>query len=104
MLLLTILESNGLDDALWCLQVVKGFDREKRLFGVWCARQVQHLMTDQRSLNALDIAEKFSNGEATKQELDAASDAASDAAWAAQSEKLREVLILIKNGKTWDGK
>jgi hypothetical protein len=76
----TILDSNGLDDALWCLQAVKGRDREIRLFGVWCARQVQHLMTDPRSIAALDVAERFANGEATQYELNAA---ASDAAWAA---------------------
>jgi len=78
----TILDSNGLDDALWCLQAVEGYDREIRLYAVWCARQVQHLMTDQRLINAIDVAERFANGEATKAELDAAG-AASDAAWAA---------------------
>ena len=81
----TILDSNGLDDALWCLQAVKGRDREIRLFGVWCARQVQHLMTDPRSIAALDVAERFANGEATQYELNAASAAASDAASAAAS-------------------
>ena len=82
----TILDSNGLDDALWCLQAVKGRDREIRLFGVWCARQVQHLMTDPRSIAALDVAERFANGEATQYELNAASAAASDAASAAASD------------------
>ena len=77
----TILDSNGLDDALWCLQAVKGRDREIRLFGVWCARQVQHLMTDPRSIAALDVAERFANGEATQYELNAAR----DAAWAARN-------------------
>ena len=85
--ILTILDSNGLDDALWCLQAVKDRDREIRLYGVWCARQVQHLMTDTRSLTALDVAERFANNEATQSELDAARaaawDAASAAAWAA---------------------
>ena len=66
-------------------------DRESRLFAVWCARQVQHLMEDQRSIDALDVAEKFANGKATEEQLDAAGDAAGDttgyaaraAAWAA---------------------
>ena len=80
----TILDSNGLDDALWCLQAVKGRDREIRLFGVWCARQVQHLMTDQRSIAALDVSERFANGNATKDELDAARGAAWAAARAAR--------------------
>jgi len=55
----TILESNGLDDALECLRAVKGHDREIWLYAVWCLRQVQHLMTDQRSLDALDVVERF---------------------------------------------
>ena len=75
-----ILDSNGLDDALWCLRAVDGHDREIRLYAVWCARQVQHLMTDPRSLAALDVAERFANGEASADELDAALAAARDAA------------------------
>ena len=78
--LLTILDSNGLDDAIWCLRAVYDHDKEIRLFAVWCARQVQHLMTDQRSVAALDVAERFANGDATKEELDAARAAAWNAA------------------------
>ena len=77
--IIQVLDSNGLDDALWTLRAVKGRDKEIRLFAVWCARQVQHLMTDQRSINALDVSEKFANGEATQEELAAAG----SAAWAA---------------------
>ena len=77
--LLTILDSNGLDDALWCLRAVDGYDKEIRLFAVWCARQCQRLMTDQRSLEALDTAEKYALGQATHKELAAAW----AAAWAA---------------------
>ena len=77
---LTILESNGPDDALWCCRSAPEYDKEWRLFAVWCGRQVQHLMTDERSVTALDVAEKYANGLATKEELDAASDAADNAA------------------------
>ena len=55
----TIIDSNGLDDALWCLRAVERHDKEIRLFAVWCARQVQHLLKDQRSLDALDIVERY---------------------------------------------
>jgi hypothetical protein len=88
--LLTILESNGLDDALWCIRAVDNCNRDARLYAVWCARQVQHFMTDQRSLDALDVAERYANGQATDRELAAAwaaaRDAASDAAWDAASD------------------
>jgi len=84
-----ILESNGLDDALWCCRAAPEYDREWRLFAVWCARQVQHLMTDQRSIDALDVAERFANGLATQQELAAAGYAAWAAAWAATGDAAR---------------
>jgi hypothetical protein len=77
----TIVESNGLDDALWCLRAVDGHNKEIRLFAVWCACQVQHLMTDSRSLAALDVAEAYAHGNATDKELAAAWNAAGAAAW-----------------------
>ena len=81
--LLTILDSNGLDDALWCLRAMPEHNKHWRLYAVWCARQVQRLMTDPRSVAALDVAERHAHGTASNQELAAARDAARDAAWAA---------------------
>jgi len=83
-----IVEINGLDDALWCCRAEPQHAREWRLFAVWCGRQVQHLMTDERSIAALDVAERHAHGQATDKELAAARDAwdawtARDAAWAA---------------------
>jgi len=82
-----ILDSNGLDDALWCLRAVDGYQREMRLYAVDCARSVQHLMKDQRSIDAIDVAERHAHGQATDAELnaawDAAKTAAGDAVWAA---------------------
>ena len=69
-------------------------DAQKRIFAVRCARRVQHLMTDPRSVAALDVAERHAKGEATDEELAAAwvaawaaaaaGTAAADAAWAAR--------------------
>ncbi len=56
-----------------------------RLFAVWCARQVEHLMTDVRSKKALDVAERYANGEASDSELAAARTAAWAAAYAAHA-------------------
>ena len=77
--LITILDSNGLDDALWCLRAVDGYEKEMRLYAVWCARQVQHLMTDKRSIDALDVAERFANGEVAWAAAEAAGEAAGEA-------------------------
>lgn len=49
-------------------------DKELRLFAIWSARQVQHLMTDKRSIKALDVAELHANGKATDAELEVAAD------------------------------
>ena len=75
-----ILEINGLDDTLWALRSVPEYNNLWRKYAVWCARQVQHLMTDQCSLDALDVAWRHSEGEATAGELAAAWNAARAAA------------------------
>ena len=72
----TILESNGLDDAIWCLRSVEGYDREIRLFSVSCARRVEHLDRTGQAKKTNDIAERFANGLCTIDELNEASDAA----------------------------
>ncbi len=81
--LLTILDSNGLDDCLWALRTVPEHAGLWRKYAVWCARQVEHLMTDERSKRALDVAWRYAEGKATNEELDAAAEAAW-AAWAAR--------------------
>jgi hypothetical protein len=83
--IVTVLDANGIDDALWCLRAVDGHQREMRLYAVWCARQVQHLMTDARSVAAIDVAERHARGDATDAELAAAANAAWTAAVAADA-------------------
>lgn len=86
-----IVEINGLNDALWCCRAEPQHARKWRLYAVWCARQVQHLMTDERSIAALDVAERNARGQASDDELGAAeaaawSEAIATAAWAAAVE------------------
>lgn len=77
----TIFDCNGFDIAFWCLRGEDDvYRRQIRLYAVWCARQVEHLMADPRSLAALDVAERRANGLATDQELAAARSAAKAAA------------------------
>ncbi|MHB8388175.1 MAG: hypothetical protein ACYDBH_01180, partial [Acidobacteriaceae bacterium] len=74
-----ILDVLGLDDALWCLRAAPQYERQTRLFAVWCARQVAHLMCDPHSRAALDVAERYARGAASEDELNRAA----AAAWAA---------------------
>jgi hypothetical protein len=99
--LVTILENNGLDDALWCLRAVDKHDREMRLYAVACARRVQHLMTDPRSINALDVAERYAEGQATDEELEAARDAAWDAPRAAAWNATRDAAWTATRDAPW---
>lgn len=84
----TILDSNGLDYALWSLRAVEGDARIIRLYAVWCAKQVEHLMKNEISKKTIVVAERHANGAATDNELNealqasitASKDIASDAA------------------------
>ena len=76
----TILEIVGLEDALWYCRVEPQYAREWRLFAVACARRVEHLNTDPRVKNAIDVAERYAYGDATNAELNAAKAAAREVA------------------------
>lgn len=80
--LLTVLEANGLDDALQCLRAEPQHASLWRMYAVRCARRVQHLMTDPSSLEALDVAERHAMGKATDDELAIAAGDALAATWA----------------------
>lgn len=72
----TIIESNGFDDALWCLRAPKDNDREIILFAVWCARQVEYLDKSGVSKRTNDVSERFANKNASKDDLYYVRDAA----------------------------
>ncbi len=47
-------------------------ERRSRLFGVACCRRLLHLIVDSRSRKALEVTERYADGTATTDELDAA--------------------------------
>lgn len=78
-------------------------DKDMRLFAVWCAREALKLLKnpDPRSLNACDVAERFANGQATSDELDAARDAAWSAAMDADSDAARSAARAAARDAAW---
>jgi hypothetical protein len=79
--MLWAIDATGLADS-------KAMQKKLRLFACWCARNTPladgrvtwDLLTDERSRKAVEVAERFANGEATREELAAAGAAAWDAA------------------------
>ena len=88
--LLTVLNSNGLDDALWVMSFAMPDARLARHFQAWCAEQVLHIFEAVRpdDRRVRDQIEMLRRDDATKAERDAAWDAARDA----QESRIRKML------------
>jgi len=69
------------DWLLWLARTIDLDIRPLTLAKARCAKTVIHLMKDQRSIDAVNIAEKFGLGECTLEELHTASRAAHDASY-----------------------
>ncbi len=114
--LLTVLDSNGLDDALWVLSYAMPDDRLARHFQAWCAEQVLHLFEAERPDDARvrdqiamlrndeadDAARKAAREAAWVAARDAAWAAARDAAWAAAWDAARAAARDAAWAAAWD--
>ncbi len=107
----TILQSNGIKDAVWALRAVAGKDKEIRLFAADCAESVLHIYenkypNDDRPRKAIQAARDYANGVIGKDELDAALDAARaaawDAAWAAAWDAALDAALAAAWAAAWD--
>jgi hypothetical protein len=76
--LLAVMDAHSVQGALSCLRAVDACEKEKRMLAVAFARDVQHLITDPRSLEVLDVAERYANGGATERELREAASSGDD--------------------------
>ena len=96
-----IIESNGLDDALWCLRsICPEHDKEVSLFAADCAERVLHIYEAENPRKTIQAARDFANGLISQKELQAAC-AAWDAAWAATwaaERKAQEKLLIERFG------
>lgn len=61
-------------DRLWVVLRDAVLDEKTRmLFAVWCAKSVEHLMLSDRAKNAIRVGERYAHGQASIEELKAAS-------------------------------
>ena len=90
--LLTVLDSNGFDDALWVLSYAMPDDRLARHFQAWCAEQVLHLFEAERPDDARvrDQIAMLRNDEADDAAREATREAARKAAWVAARDAARD--------------
>ena len=122
--LMTILDINGLDDALWCIDADPALERIKRHYQAWCAEQVLHLFEAEHpgDMRVRDQIAMLRNDDATPEERDAARDAAwaaaldaaraaawyaardaaRDAAWAAALDAARVAAWYAARDDAWD--
>jgi hypothetical protein len=95
-------DSNGYDDARWCLCASgEKFHSLWRHFKVDCAKQVEHLIEDESSKKALVVARDFADSDASDEDLGAVW----DAAWANLSAVLddaRADLSAASGDAVWD--
>jgi len=94
--LLQILESNGLEDALWALIAVDhpDIERDARLYNCNVAEHVLHIYEnehpgDMSLRTCIEVSRRYAHGEATEEELAAAREAARGVAWEAAREAAR---------------
>ncbi|MEK7557209.1 MAG: hypothetical protein AAB538_04500 [Patescibacteria group bacterium] len=78
------------DWMFWMLKKIDYHDdRKLRLFACWCVRRVWHLLTDERSKQAVEVAERYAARGASSEQMAAAGEAAVAAAWEAAGASAR---------------
>jgi hypothetical protein len=88
----TILESNGLADALWCLRVLPPrYENDIRLLACDLASTALKYTTDPQPAACIETARRYARGEATEQEW-----ASWAAAWAVEAARAARAVEAVE--------
>ena len=90
---LTIIESNGFDDALWCMRAAPEYEKEWKIFALWCASA----KAEARAAEWTAVSAE-AGAEASAAAWDAASYAVSAEAWDSASAAQEKEFIKIISG------
>lgn len=86
--LITVFDSNGFNDALWCVSTIDSGERKySERLALSFAEDVRHSLRDPRSIAALDVTRRYIDGNVPRDELIKACDAAQRAAIARDGPK-----------------
>ena len=99
-----ILNSNGIDDALWCLRVLpESMDSNIRLLVCDLVEPAMQYVLDgeTRPQEAIRIARAYANGEASREELKAVRSAARSAAWDDAWDASRDATRVAARAAAW---
>jgi hypothetical protein len=101
--LLTVLDSNGLDDTLWCFQCLdESYDNWARLVVCDLVEPALQHTDDPRPFEAIKCAREFALGNASRGQLNAASATAWDAARDAASATAWDAARAAARAAAWD--
>lgn len=97
------LESSNPDVMLDHLEAVVS-ERKLRLHGCACCRRVLHLLTDERCRTAVEVAQRFADGLASREELKAAHQGAVAVIWEAtgQARDSAQLAAWVSAAHAWD--
>jgi len=102
--LLTVLDSNGLDDALWVLSYAMPDDRLARHFQAWCAVQVLYLFDAEfpNDTRVRDQIAMLRNDNASEAEREATCEAVRAAAWNTTGEATWSAVMASSRKFVWN--
>lgn len=102
-----VLDSNGIDDAHWCLDCLKGYDREKYHYLADIAESVLHVFEkaypdDMRPRRSIQDMRDFADGKISKKRMNATRNATETILWAAVMDDEWDAAIDAVWATTWD--
>ena len=70
LLIRTIFQLNGFDDAIWALRAVENGEVEIREYAIWCVERISSLVTHPKALTMFNVAKEYLQGNYTYDDIE----------------------------------